>query len=1035
MRPIKLTMQAFGSYKDKTVIDFARYDKAEVFLITGETGSGKTTIFDAICFALYSEASCVQPSDSNVNGKSEPGIKQNNDRDRKNLVTDYPLKNKTNSVVELIFSHNGKVYTVTRVLYYSNKDSLRCDADDMTVETQKAVNDEIKKILGINVFQFKQIAMIAQGEFKKLITAPTSEREPILRMLFGTEAYDNMGKKLNQKTGALKTQYEDAENEANRYYNDCDCGMENLSLAQKAERLDEFIREKDAELKSKKEACEEQKKISENKRDIYNEVHAVNVLYAELDKLENAKKALEERKPEIEALEARLLKYDKAVSKIKDVYAGLKNEKDAFSAANKAIKELGGQQTQNEEKRKKLKDDIDKIPSMEAEEKSKRTAAGIIENDLPKYKQREDLAKQMQEAHKAAEAAGKTAEKLAEEKTALKAQIREKQQLTEELKDIPTLLGEKSRELSECKTLKESAKKLADDAKEYDKLSEEARVLRDAAAGKLEEYGKAKDEYDYYEKRFDAARLGILAAELKDGVPCPLCGSTHHPRPAELSLKDENLSENELKRLKKLMEGAEAAKTKAATEFERKSSEADTKKKALERDLGEMGLVFDENYLANANDKKSECDNNYKRAEDECESLEKQNKMFDRAREELKKLSEKEQPLDEKIKKAEEEKTEKNNAYIKAQSEYQALEGLKFNSCADAEKEMKTLNKQADEVSKRIDDIRKSEKSLSDEASRISGRLEEQKKAAQRAEENIEIYSLRFKEGLSDCGIADEAEYLEIIGIDVEKEKAKREEYNKKTAENIGGIKNVTEQINGRQRKDETKAKADYEAAQKMYEDLSGDAEKLDRILENHRNYRQKAASAAEKYGKYYAKYLVYSKLNDIISAKIKGKNKLSFESYMQRASFEKVLDAANRRLESMSGKRLVLKLHDIDIKGEGTKNSLDLDVTDNYTGKSRPASTLSGGESFITSLSLALGLSDMVTGENGGVNIDALFIDEGFGNLDSTTIQRAIDAVFSLQKENKLVGVISHREELITAIETCIEVWKDADGSHLVQK
>ena len=924
MKPLKLIMSAFGPYAKQVEVDFTKLNGG-LFLITGDTGAGKTTIFDAIIYALFGEAS-------------------GSERDPQNFRSKY-ADIKTPTFVELTFSYNDKIYTVKR-----NPEYMRPSARGDGVAVQKAeaelitpggktyakvkdVDAAVKEILGVDAKQYKQIAMIAQGDFLRLLNADTAERMNIFREIFKTQNFRILQDELKDKYLKLKNECDYIRKSTLQYFNGAVVD-ENSELYPRFLKLS---KDEDANLDECKELLTAVLTLSEQEEKRASD--EFNLSAAKYRKLVERKTAA----VTLGGLKSSLDKMRLSEPILKESLKQAESELAAACAKQKTADELGAKIA----KYAALMPDYAELTAKTNEDLKYSDALFTAQSGLSVTKDKfarlsEDIAalKAKSESLSGAEA----------EEIKLSAE-REKLALT------LSALKDAERDMSALKTLKDELLKVQEN---YVRASTKYKGLC--------------DDYQTKHGLFLDEQAGILAAELKANEPCPVCGSLTHPRPA---LKNENApTQSELKELKTRVDAGEKfvrersdEALKLRTEIKEKTAGCIEKLKKLAIDFSRISDAEQEEAapeLLAAAKKQTEADI---LAVDEKITAAK------------KKLSDK-KSTDERLKTAEAEK--------------EAL----AEKARELEKSEVFLNAKCKEIKERI---------LS-----LSAKLE--------------FKSLNEARGAVEK-LAREKEVIEA-------EIASARENHAKKSEDYAAIRAKIEQtekeLDGKQSEDISTLTELVSAAEEEQKTLA-ESEKAARSVKNaNKSALDNFTSAFNKSRLKIMEATALKSLSDTANGTVSGKEKIMLETYVQTTYFDKILTRANVRLLIMSNGQYELvrqKVADNNRKQAG----LDLDVVDHFNGTTRPVKTLSGGESFKASLSLALGLSDEIQSLSGGIKLDAMFVDEGFGSLDDESLAAALRALLGLTEGNRTVGIISHVGELKEKIDRRVYVKKDgAFGSRI---
>ncbi len=915
MRPLKLTMSAFGPYAKEVTVNLEKLGSNGLYLITGDTGAGKTTIFDAITYALYDEAS-------------------GDTRDKNMLRSKYAEEN-TPTFVILEFEYGGRIYTVRRNPDYERKSSR---GDGMTVEKANAeltmpdgkvvtklrdVNRSIIEIMGIDKHQFSQIAMIAQGDFRKLLNASTDERKAIFQRLFRTQCYYQLQQTLKNDVSVLRKTYDELKIRIGQYIRGISCSdnsvlkvdadkakNDSLTLTETILLIDRIIKE-DTQIDRR--LSDELKKADD-----------------ELMEISKTAALIEERRKKENAVTALKIDLIKELPKLDTAKLTLDTESSKRFEADQLAKDAAALETTRPDY-----DELDKkrIDAAALESEIKRLTTEISERSIVHANAKAEL------------------ERIRSELSDLSGIEAEKADLDIVSNDISLqseAVAKLEKMISEYETSKAALVRLQD---EYIRLRD------DSEAKKI--------EYNEKYLAYIDGQAGVIAEGLEDGKPCPVCGSLTHPNPAHRS---ENApTKEELDILKTRSESAERRATEASEKSGAQQSVVTEKKTVLENTAKETldTNIFDEIVPA-LTDKKTEL--LYKRVE--------LSKKLDEVRGRIVKKSTLERSVPEK---------EKN-----IQSLYELLNGMtkmlteKTAICDSMTTRVRELSSKllfgsARELEAHIGDLMQKKSTLERAFEKATADYNEQDKL---------VSSLRARIAEIETSLSDK------IDVDIHA---------------VAGRKN--------------------ELAQKK-EKISSELRNIAARLSNNGNIKTALDDSTNSIEEIEKKFSMVKSLSDTANGNLTGKEKLMLETYIQTTYFDRIIDRANLRLLIMSDGQYELKRCE-EAENNRSQSGLDLNVIDHYNGTERSVKTLSGGESFKASLSLALGLSDEIQSSAGGVKLDTMFVDEGFGSLDDESLDQAMKALSNLANGNRLVGIISHVAELKNRIDKQILVTKDrAAGS-----
>ena len=876
MKPIRLVICGWGPYKGKQEIDFTGLDQRGLFLIAGPTGAGKTSIFDAIAYALYGSMSGSMREKSSVRSDF--------------AAADMP------TYVELVMNHGGRAYTIYRNPEYlrpRKRQTGEMPRTELVKEKEKAVLTEpsgkkieggsevtrrIQELLRLDYRQFKQLSMIAQGEFAKLFTASPAEKTKIFREIFGTDLYERLASVLRGKSVDIYKQVTQCRNKMDEHIDmlagggiftreDACAKWQELTAVGSYyyEGIIDFLqvqvrsnKEDLKEIKNQFAACEkEMNKLTKQEE----RAKRAESLFARLEAETLKKKELAQKRNEIEQAKALLVKQEAA--------AALKVEEMQKKAAAEYTCQL----------EMRIQASREEILSLQ-----ERKTAGAFS-----YENRDKIAAAYQ----------------------TKSQVKELSGVYEELAEV-------------CRKEKDELYKLQ---KEY-LLAEE-------------QEDKEKEAYERAEKAYRHGIAGILSSQLSEGTPCPVCGALHHPAPAK---KEQNLpDEEQVRELKAVFEskqqtrivlhGKTASLAAKAEESEKKLKECGRQKEQMEKALLAEKEIF-RNYI------------------DSC----KESEFFERVKE-----------------------YEQTSAVL--------------------EEKQRVYKEQQEEL------------------------LVQKQKVNDLGE--------RWRQQLFHAGFSDEKEYEQVLA-DPEGLRRRREsiqEYQQNCHANqemIAHLKRETKDFK-RENLKEIQVRLEEQKRQKQ-QVLEGQMEQGNRL----KMIESSLGALKEKQKELTLLMEKYSMLKDLDDA-ANGNNpkRLVFEQFVMASYFEDILQAANIRLRFMSGGRYELRRME-QVSDGRSKDNLEIEVMDYYTGKSRSVKTLSGGESFKASLALALGMSDVVQALSGGIKVEALFIDEGFGSLDGESLEQACLTLQTLVEKDRLIGIISHVPELAEKIENKIYIHKTNAGSSI---
>ena len=1061
MKPIKLVMSAFGPYADKTPeIDFEVFQQNGLFLISGDTGAGKTTIFDAICFALYGQSSGEYRGNKNLrSGFADPDTK---------------------SYVDFWFSHQGKKYHIHREPQYEytrkrkskNGDSefltkkeeaiLYLD-DGTTVSGVEKVNNRIKEIFHVSFGQFKQIAMIAQGEFRKLLQASTDERTDILRSIFMTDGYKEIGAKLAEKKSECQKEYSGYRTSILQYFNSLkvadgskfsekflelnDKAKETgsvFNISEMIEFADSLIDEDKNILSEKTLELKKSEQEVDSKKALLNKAIVNNAILKKCQDLQEKQKQLELKKTEIDELIASLLLMKSATREVKPSFDKLNEKIKEISKKEKEINKKFEAKSEAEALLTKATKELEKALSKKAEGDKLKIRAEQIKSDFSKYEEKDALLKSF-EALKEEELAIESENKnISKEEKKLSDEIAMYTSIIENFKDKSEELFELKNKNTNISRIKNDLEKLVNkDFKEYKTLKSDCKKSENKFQKKQEAYKEKENARIEAERIYDNCRAGFLAKDLSEGMECPVCGSIHHPKLAVLP--ETSISEEEFKEFRAEEEKARIAKESALNEYSGIKSALSAKTDSLRlsvlnilseellNNAGLEGLELDkllpiaEKNLSEIVDAQSQISSKIISVEDECKRKNDAEKFRELAR------GKKTDKLKERIENNNRAKEKFNTAYTEINTKLKLLEKLEFVSLQEAKKEQKSAEKEALKIEQNIEKAKKEEETAKINLSSLGAELETLNNDLGFCNSEKNKLQKDFEVKLSEKGFDSSEAFLKYAvgehGIAEAENRVK--EYETQVEINSVQLKEAQAESEGKEYIDEVQLQEQVNECNKRLSEIRESQADIKLRLDVNTNSKTGIVDQKDVCQEKQRLLNVYGRLYNLVTGQVQGLSKVTLEQYVQISGFEGIVASANRRLIPMSDGQFELVRHD-NSKEKKSNTILDLDVLDNFTGRRRPVGSLSGGESFKASLCLALGLSDLISANMGGIQMDALFIDEGFGTLDEKSNNAVIEVLNNLSGKNKLVGLISHREEIISSIQNQIKVTKSRSGSNL---
>ena len=1062
MKPIRLTMQAFGSYGEKTEIDFQK--GGDFFLISGDTGSGKSTIFDAMMFALYGEVS------TNGSGKENELLSQFVD-----VRNDKPL-------VSLVFTAHQhgqeETYKITRTPRHirpAKRTGAKQQEEGETAELLMPdgsqypgklsdTNRKIEELVGLTADQFRKVVMIAQGEFMDFLRADSKAKTALLRDLLKTDYYYQLSERLKmlakEKNNAAKTQRAKlsliaANAETKGLPEDDKQALEAAKgtvitakelQPEQVDTLAEVLSGVCARLQLQQRELAKQQTAAQNDRDeCMKRIEAAKPLMERFKELESAEKTL----LECAAQAAEIEEKRGLIGKIRDAWAiepKYQRMKDARDALTNAQTELAAKQQELPQLKQTAADAKARHQQMEKAQQDATALCSEVTTKVKKVLETFDALdeakkalRQVEEADTKAKADAKSAKKALDDFKNQEDAWRKQEaefQGTEAAYEVCKQQNQQYRDLNQA------LKDLHGSQKDVQEKARQAAAAKDAYASAKQKYQREQKAYEDYRLAFLNAQAGLLARELVSGKPCPVCGALEHPAPCQLTQENQQLNREELDRRSTAAGDAAKAQEEKAKESESAQVKLTERQKAAEeaeKKLVQNAKNIRENVpMATAADVEAmlqawlpELQSASKSVQAKVEALNDVRKNLDGAKEKREQLEKaaaaaQETAKSTAVKKAEAEKTWKLHQEELSSSAYRTREDAvaQRTQAQEAKQKAETAASQAAEkecqAQKAETECRARIQQLNEEMPQKQANAEEFNQQYQQTMAEKSLDEAQWQQLTADYD-AEEPDRLQKEVSDFDQRKSKAEGQCA-TAQNAiaGKEKPNIEQLNAASTAAESALK-EVSDALKAAENLhSGNA----KVLKDLRDGREPLANACKEAN-------TAQHLSDVMAGTESG-NRMNLETFVQRSYMEKILCDANRRFRDMSNGQFELKLINVEDAGEGRNKGLDLEVYSIVTGKTRSVNTLSGGESFMAALSLALGMADQIQAATAAIHLDVMFIDEGFGSLSDNARNEAVNILKEMAGKQRQIGIISHVSELKDEIENQLIVKKDDRGSHI---
>ena len=1021
VKPVQLKMTAFGPYKDTEIIDFQELKEQRLFVISGNTGAGKTTIFDGICFALYGTAS-------------------GQDRENNSMLRSDFAADDVHTAVEFIFQLKGKTYRILRQpghVKQGNKtktgeryELFQLDGDNEVSIVDRQIVSEIDKkiesLIGLTQDQFKQIVMLPQGEFRKLLTSQTENKEDILRRLFKTEPYKVIIESLRKRKNSLQQAFQQESHTrdtliqqltgilpvredgvlfqvlAEEHYNTnqvMDALQAEIAYYEKQITLDQLAYERAYEAHHKKQT----------------ELHEANAWNQRFDELEQKKKnyaALQQQLPTYEQKEKELKAAEQA--------QGLIPYEERVKEWRQSEKQVAERQQQAEHTFKQAGDKFKQTEAAftkaEAQKPEREEAARRLEwlrSLKPMVQELDKNKQQLIQLEKDSQTAANQLEQSKNQEQKVKAQLQTNET---ELRKLESALSDWNDKHQSLTALREQAKTL----KSFLDWQEKGVLLQKNRTMEQHAYTVEKEGYQRLETQWLSNQAAVLAAHLHDGEACPVCGSSSHPNRATSTTA--TITKDTLDLAKKQLEKKEQAYREAEANV--KSNQ--TMLKDLEQQIIAYG--FQSSQARVSYDQITVKGKQLKLEVEALEEKQKQRKKLNASQEQLEQHH---KQLQVQLEKLTTEHQTLQNHYASHLAVYQ--ERLKqipseIQQLSDLEKQfqatghtVKQLNTIWENAQKHYHDSKEAKTKATTHLEHLIAQMKETKERRQQVE-------TQFSAAIAKAGFESEKAYEQARLTDEDRLKLQQtiDVFKQNLSHTNAQIEELQQVLKGKTKVDLTELEQAVNELKQYYEAALNKRNQSREYKKSAAAFYERIIQATKQLAETEKQLGIASDLYDVI----RGNNsqKVSLERYLQIEYLEQIIEAANERLRHISNGQFHL-IRSERQESHGRQSGLGLDVYDAYTGQTRDVKTLSGGEKFNASLCLALGMSDVIQSFQGNISIETMFIDEGFGSLDEESLNKAIDTLIDLQQSGRLIGVISHVQELKNLFPAVLEVKKLREG------
>ncbi|GAA0480644.1 SMC family ATPase [Salinibacillus aidingensis] len=1030
MRAITLKMSAFGPYKDEQVIDFSQMGEEKLFLITGPTGAGKTTVFDAMCFALYGRASgddrdhdTLRSHFAGVDQQTEVSFRfQLHQKEFEIVRTPKQLKRKARGEGFTEQPPQAEIYQIIdgeKHLLYGKV---------------KEVNEAVEDMLQLDYEQFRKMVMIPQGEFRRLISENSKEREEILQKIFHTYFYEQMTKRLAEESKSIQQQLEQIENQEQQeisYINwpeeynidnpDSKQAKQNLLIL--IEKTEKVIHQQEKELKEKRQQ-------QQNSQDKYYQAKELQTLFEEHDQRKEELNELKAKQEEIDNQKQKL-KQAKAAASIKPYEQQAKVRQDELKKIEKDLSLKREEQHQIHKSYDRIEKDYKNTKEEEPHREKLKESIRSMKEQLEKVKQATDLEKQKKELANAyhtekpkLDQTDQRIEQLEKEIEKFDEDITQSQQLTEQFYEF-------NAKLKEFEQILKKADKLHQENEQLNKYRIQYRNVLKEYENDEHYVEQLRDELQQLEDAQRNEKAALLASDLTDGEACPVCGSVHHPQKAEFnhtSVTDEMINSK-----RKQLQQREQKYKQIQKEYVDIKSQGTSQNQTVEHLQQEL------EGLSGVNVDLKEIDQHIKEWKHEKAGISTKRNELDKQLKELKQKQEKRRLLKEELNKAKKDQQHKHETLqnlkeqgVKIQSQLESVRAGLENPDDDYQVVQERLSKTENEYEKQMNkwnELQKDFEKVKEQKQTLDVKVESLQNQLQTAQATYQEAEQSFLNELKEKDFVTVEHYEQAKMADADMEKA--EEQIKAFEEKVSITKSRYDQLSIQLKE---KERPDLETLENTLKQMNEEIDaKTKRIqeqqlqLDRHLSTSDRLHQLAEEKQELEETYFDIGELAKLS----RGDNqlRLSFERYVLSSFLDEILFQANIRLDQMTDHRYQLRRSDRVAK-RGAQSGLDIEVIDHYTGQNRSVKTLSGGEGFKAALSLALGMADVVQAHSGGVELDTLFIDEGFGTLDELSLEQALNCLSDLQKGNRMLGIISHVQKLKEEIRAKLHIEPSHSGS-----
>nr|WP_255437555.1 SMC family ATPase [Thalassobacillus sp. CUG 92003] len=1025
-------MTAFGPYRHHQVVNFEQLGEEAIFLITGPTGAGKTTLFDAMAFALYGRAS-------------------GSDRDQDTLRSDFAKVTEVTEVT-FVFQLRGKTYKVTRFPKQRRKkergegfkeEPARAElyleqngSHHLMASRIKEVNEMLEEMLALDYEQFRKMIMIPQGEFRRLISENSKEREEILQRIFRTHFYEQMTEQLKEDTKSLKESLSKLEWLMDQEFSKVEWASEeepddNLDRLAMLRMLDYQIERGTLKRESLQEEWQNLKKKSQQKQEMYYKGQRLQDLFTERRTLKEEHDQLMSKQTAYQELES-TIQWAERAAEIQPIEDQLEAKRADSEQLKKQLNEKRPRRDQAKHALHKLDEEYQQI---EAQAPAREQLKETIKQKQREQAKVQELETLRQKHHEVIQWTDSAAANLKQLETGMDKAANERSQLKEKAqyeRDIHRAYVEASASVQHMEQQAAHVNRLEGEMQQLLTLHQDFRAIDQAFKHKKQEVEDKKQAYVQTEARLKSQHAYHLASQLAQGSPCPVCGSTHHPdvaKPGEAEVSDDDVHHEQERYLT-----AERELNDMQERYYQIKSEKESQKARTDRSYEDVHDILEDMTEENIKQVREWLQNQIHHTQHEQAKKESELSDIQQAAERITQLD---QQLDEEHAKWKQINAELHG-YEQQKLKYETLMGEAKKELSDDDVDAESLNQgiqQAQTKLKQMEEqwetVQQEHQKQRDAVKKLETEITELHKYLQKEEQTAHDLQSQFHNALNTEQFHTEAAYHQH-----KLSKAKREELVKDLhayQQRLNTLNSRLHQLNELLHEEDEpfmeELKAALDQAVLDRDNKQQQLNEIDLYLKHHQAISEELHTLVEEQAARADEYYDVAELADLT----KGENhlRLSLERYVLASFLDEILMQANQRLDQMTDHRYQLLRSD-QIAKRGAQSGLDLEVLDQHTGQKRSVKTLSGGEGFKAALSLALGMADVVQSHAGGVQLDTLFIDEGFGTLDERSLEQAIDCLKELQEGHRMLGIISHVPQLKEEIPAKLQITPSPEGSRV---